>query len=66
MAEDGFNVIMNDLESKSELGLAAAKSISTSSGQRVIFMGGDVSVESDVDALVQKAVDEFGGLDVVS
>ncbi|KAF8603912.1 NAD(P)-binding protein [Ceratobasidium sp. AG-I] len=65
MAEDGFDVIMNDLESKSEVGLSAAKSIATSSGRRVIFMGGDVSVESDVDALVQKAVDEFGGLDVM-
>jgi NAD(P)-dependent dehydrogenase (short-subunit alcohol dehydrogenase family) len=66
MAQDGFGVILNDLESKSELGQAAAKVISTSTGRPVIFMAGDVAVESDVDALVQRAVDEFGGLDVVS
>ncbi|KAG9101263.1 hypothetical protein FRC06_003225 [Ceratobasidium sp. 370] len=65
LAQDGFNVILNDLASKQEIGQAAAKSISSATGQRVIFMGGDVSSEADVDALVQRAVDEFGGLDVM-
>jgi NAD(P)-dependent dehydrogenase (short-subunit alcohol dehydrogenase family) len=66
MAQDGFDVILNDLESKYDIGQAAAKNISASTGQRVIFMGGDVSSEQDVDALVERAVHEFGGLDVVS
>ncbi|KAG8728216.1 hypothetical protein FRC12_021934 [Ceratobasidium sp. 428] len=65
LAQDGFSVILNDLSSKSEAGLVAAKDISSSTGQRVIFMAGDVSCEEDVDALVQRAVDEFGGLDVM-
>ncbi|KAG9090827.1 hypothetical protein FS749_000258 [Ceratobasidium sp. UAMH 11750] len=65
LAQDGFNVILNDLASKCEAGQAAAKSISSATGQRVIFMAGDVSSETDVDALVQRAVDEFGGLDVM-
>ncbi|KAG8720532.1 hypothetical protein FRC09_009429 [Ceratobasidium sp. 395] len=65
LAQDGFSVILNDLSSKSEAGLAAAKDISSSAGQRAIFMAGDVSREEDVDALVQRAVDEFGGLDVM-
>ncbi|CUA74314.1 L-2,3-butanediol dehydrogenase [Rhizoctonia solani] len=65
MAQDGYGVILNDLESKSEQGLAAAKKISTSTGKPVIFMAGDVSVEQDVDALVERAVAEFGGLDVM-
>ncbi|KAG8690754.1 hypothetical protein FRC11_009313 [Ceratobasidium sp. 423] len=65
MARDGFGVILNDLESKSEQGLAAAKKISTNTGKPVIFMAGDVSIERDVDALVERAVEEFGGLDVM-
>lgn len=65
LSQDGFGVIMNDITSKTELGQAAAKSISMSTGRPVIFMAGDVSVESEVDALVQRAVDEFGGLDVM-
>ncbi|KAB5591582.1 Diacetyl reductase (S)-acetoin forming [Ceratobasidium theobromae] len=65
LAHDGFGVILNDLASKSEQGLAAAKSISMSSGRPVIFMAGSVAEELDVDALVQRAVDEFGGLDVM-
>ncbi|QRV74356.1 Enoyl-(Acyl carrier protein) reductase [Ceratobasidium sp. AG-Ba] len=65
LAQDGFNVILNDLPSKYEAGQAAAKSISNATGQRVIFMGGDVSKEDDVEALVQRAVEEFGGLDVM-
>ncbi|KAG8781563.1 hypothetical protein FRC12_021768 [Ceratobasidium sp. 428] len=65
LAQDGFSVILNDVSSKSEAGLIAAKDISSSTDQRVIFMAGDVSLEEDVDALVQRAVDEFGGLDVM-
>ncbi|KAG8688582.1 hypothetical protein FRC09_012836 [Ceratobasidium sp. 395] len=65
LAQDGFSVILNDVSSKSEAGLVAAKDISSSTGQPVIFMAGDVSLEEDVDALVQRAVDEFGGLDVM-
>lgn len=65
MAHDGFGVILSDLELQSEIGKAAAKGISITSGRPVIFMAGDVTVESDVNALVQRAVDEFGGLDVV-
>jgi len=65
LAQDGFSVILNDLASKCEAGQAAAKSIASTTGQRVIFMAGDVSSETDVDALVQRAVDEFGGLDVM-
>jgi hypothetical protein len=66
MARDGFGVILNDIESKMEQGLAAAKRISTATGRPVIFMAGNVSIEKDVDALVERAVSEFGGLDVVS
>ncbi|KAG8743483.1 hypothetical protein FRC10_011956 [Ceratobasidium sp. 414] len=65
LAQDGFNVILNDLAFKYEIAQSAAKSIASATGQRVIFMGGDVSSETDVDALVQRAVDEFGGLDVM-
>ncbi|EUC55590.1 3-ketoacyl-(acyl-carrier) reductase [Rhizoctonia solani AG-3 Rhs1AP] len=65
MAQDGYAVILNDIESKSEQGLAAAKKISIDTGKPVIFMAGDVSVEQDVDALVERAATEFGGLDVV-
>ncbi|KDN38665.1 hypothetical protein RSAG8_09340, partial [Rhizoctonia solani AG-8 WAC10335] len=65
MAQDGYGVILNDIEPKSEQGLAAAQKISTSTGKPVVFMAGDVSIEQNVDALVERAVTEFGGLDVM-
>ncbi|KAF8742190.1 oxidation-reduction process, partial [Rhizoctonia solani] len=65
MSRDGFGVILNDIEFKSNQGLSAAKKISAVTGKPVIFMAGDVSNEKDVDALVERAVAEFGGLDVM-
>ncbi|MFC1868662.1 SDR family NAD(P)-dependent oxidoreductase [Thermodesulfobacteriota bacterium] len=34
-------------------------------GRRSVYSGGDITVESDVDAMVKKAIDEFGKIDVL-
>ena len=64
MAQDGYGVILNDIESKSEQGLAAAKRISTDTGKPVIFVAGDVSNEEPlgvgVTCRATTASDQFG------
>jgi NAD(P)-dependent dehydrogenase (short-subunit alcohol dehydrogenase family) len=33
--------------------------------RRAVFMGGDITVEDDVNAIVQKALEEFGKIDIL-
>lgn len=47
-----------------ELGRKAAERIRANGGEAV-FVATDVSKKADVDALVQAAVDEFGGVDIM-
>jgi NAD(P)-dependent dehydrogenase (short-subunit alcohol dehydrogenase family) len=65
LAEDGYNVTLNDLPSKQALLDDVAKEIREKSGKKAIVVPGDVSKEEDVAALVDTAVKELGGLDVV-
>jgi acetoin reductase-like protein len=65
LAGDGFDVILNDIDSQSGRGTKAAKAISLKTGRTVIFQAGDVSKEQDVEYLVQMAVEKLGGLDVM-
>lgn len=61
-AREGANVVLADLNASG--GEAAAKSASES-GNRCVFQRTDVSSEADVAALVKRALDEFGRLDVM-
>ena len=64
LAADGLNVVVNDLQSQQgALGNVVAE-IETK-GVKVVAYTGNVSVEDDVNNLVQKAVEKFGRLDVV-
>lgn len=65
LAKDGFALVLNDLPSKTLLLQALKNEITDFRGQATIVMG-DISVEDDVQAMVQIAVREFGSLDVVS
>jgi NAD(P)-dependent dehydrogenase (short-subunit alcohol dehydrogenase family) len=66
LAEDGFDVTLNDLPSKQDLLDNVAKEIREKWGKKVIIVPGDVSKEEDVATLVDTTVKEMGGLDVVS
>jgi 3-oxoacyl-[acyl-carrier protein] reductase len=59
LAEHGARVLINDLD-----GDVAEQAASEISGDTAVF-GGDLTQSGVCDALVQKAVDEFGQLDII-
>lgn len=64
LAEDGYNVAISDLASQAELLNGVAAEIKQKGRQTVIVIA-DVSVEKDVENLVQKAVADLGSLEIV-
>jgi len=61
-AEAGANVVVADLND--EDGKAVAKRASDS-GNEAVFQHTDVSIESDVEALIARTTDNFGRLDII-
>jgi len=59
LAEQGARVLINDLD-----GDVAEQAASEIGGETAVF-GGDLTQKGVPDALVQKAVDEFGQLDII-
>jgi 3-oxoacyl-[acyl-carrier protein] reductase len=59
LAEQGARVLINDLDAD-----VAEQAASEISGETAVF-GGDLTQPSVCDELVQKAVDEFGQLDII-
>ncbi|HEY6031914.1 MAG TPA: SDR family NAD(P)-dependent oxidoreductase [Gaiellaceae bacterium] len=59
LTEHGARVLVNDLDAD-----LAAEAASEIGGETAVF-GGDLTKEGVCEALVQKAVDEFGQLDIV-
>jgi 3-oxoacyl-[acyl-carrier protein] reductase len=59
LAEQGARVLVNDLD-----GDVAEQAASEISGETAVF-GGDLTRQGVPDQLVQKAVDEFGGIDII-
>jgi 3-oxoacyl-[acyl-carrier protein] reductase len=59
LAEQGARVLVNDLD-----GDVAEQAASEIAGETAVF-GGDLTQSGVPDQLVQKAVDEFGGLDII-
>ena len=59
LAEHGARVLINDLEAD-----VAEQASSEIAGETAVF-GGDLTKEGVPDQLVQKAVDEFGQLDII-
>jgi glucose 1-dehydrogenase len=62
LAADGASIALADINA--ELGEAAAKAL-RNEGARAIFVATDVTDRAAIDALVNRAVDEFGRLDVM-
>jgi NAD(P)-dependent dehydrogenase (short-subunit alcohol dehydrogenase family) len=65
LADDGLDVAVNDLHDQKELLEGVVEEIQKK-GRRAVAVCGDVSEEQDVKALIDKAVEELGGVDVVS
>jgi 3-oxoacyl-[acyl-carrier protein] reductase len=59
LAEQGARVLINDLDAD-----VAEEAASEISGETAVF-GGDLTKEGVPDALIQKAVDEFGQIDII-
>lgn len=64
LADDGCNLILNDLPSQSEQLNAVVKEIEAKGRKAVTYIG-DISVEKNVQELVDMAVTSFGGLDIM-
>lgn len=62
LAEAGASVVVNDINL--ETATATVDRI-TAAGGAAVADGGDVSVVADVKAMIQRAVDTYGGLDVL-
>jgi len=65
LAEDGLDIVVNDIPSKQNLLDEVVKEIEAR-GRRSISVTGDVTKEEDVQNLVNITVDKLGSLDVVS
>ncbi|KAF8257474.1 hypothetical protein EI94DRAFT_1708973 [Lactarius quietus] len=63
LAEDGFDVEVNDVPSTPELD-EVTKEIE-GKGRRTLCLPADISLEPDVERIVQEVVKEFGSLDVM-
>lgn len=64
LADDGFDVALNDIPSKEALLQELMKEI-CAKGRRSIITMGDISLEPNVEKMISEVVDQFGGLDVV-
>ena len=64
LADDGIDVVVSDIQGKEEQLAAVVKQIELK-GRRSLFVTANVSVEADIKGLVEKAVEAFGGLDIV-
>ena len=65
LADDGLDIAVNDIVSKLDKINEVVEEI-RKKGRKAIAIPGDVSKEADVQAMVEKTVQELGRLDVVS
>jgi NAD(P)-dependent dehydrogenase (short-subunit alcohol dehydrogenase family) len=65
LAEDGFNLVINDIPSKEDKINAVRDEILNARNVKCAVVTGDVSKEEDVKNIVEVAEREYGGLDVV-
>ena len=64
LAEDGLDVAVNDLPDAP--GLEDVVREIESKGRRSLAVPGDVSLEAEVEKVIQQVVEKLGSLDVVS
>jgi NAD(P)-dependent dehydrogenase (short-subunit alcohol dehydrogenase family) len=64
LADDGFDVAVNDIQSKRDQ-LDSLKNEIIAKGRRCVAIEADISLEDQVKAMVEDVVSEMGRLDVV-
>jgi meso-butanediol dehydrogenase / (S,S)-butanediol dehydrogenase / diacetyl reductase len=64
LAEDGLDVVVNDLPNTPELDNVVQEI--ENKGRRSIAVPADVSLEADVEKIIEHVVQNLGSLDVVS
>ncbi len=64
LAEDGLDVVVNDLSNTPELDDVVREI--ENKGRRSIAVPADVSLEADVEKVIEHVVQKLGSLDVVS
>jgi NAD(P)-dependent dehydrogenase (short-subunit alcohol dehydrogenase family) len=63
LAEEGCDVAIT---ARDETRLeAAAKEIADATGRTILPLGGDMSVQDDVERCTRRAIEEFGGIDIL-
>ena len=63
-AQEGANVILNGFGDADEIG-ALCKSIATEHGVKVSFDGADLSKQAEIEAMMRKAIGQFGSIDIL-
>ncbi|KAF9053775.1 NAD-binding protein [Hymenopellis radicata] len=64
LANDGFDIVINDLPSKSSEVEGVADLVKAVPGRRALAILGDASDEADVSSLIERTVVELGGIHV--
>jgi len=64
LADDGLDVVLNDLPSKVHA-LEEVLTLIKEKGRKAIYVIGDVSVQADVQKLIDETVSQLGGIDVM-
>jgi NAD(P)-dependent dehydrogenase (short-subunit alcohol dehydrogenase family) len=65
LAQDGFDLALNDLPEQKAALEAVVAEVGKETGRKVIAVVGDVSVEKDVQALVERTAKELGSVDAM-
>lgn len=66
LANDGFDIAVNDIPSKAESLEDLKHEIINDKGRKAVVVVGDVSKEEDVKQMIESVVESLGSLDVVS
>lgn len=64
LADDGLDIAVNDIAAKEDQ-LQKAVEMIQARGRRAIAVPGDISIEAEVEAVIQKVVETMGSVDVV-
>ena len=65
LAADGIDVVVSDIKGKEAQLKEVVKAVEAK-GRRSLYVTADVTVEAEVKALIEKAVEALGSLDIVS
>ena len=65
LAKGGYDIALNDISSQATL-LDSVKKEVEEAGRRAVVVSGDISVEADVERVIEESVKGLGEINVVS